>query len=206
MKCPVCIGIDLKIAERQGVENRHIMKHIVVIALISVIMALCGCSAEKAPEPLQKIPAITLSPADKEKLLAFQKEILNVESLTDKAVKLAGDELKNVIKGGGGSINLPSIIDKAKAECLLAGELLAKKKVPEALPPELKRLLNDGKTGLIAANKAYAESFVAIRSFVTDKNPMALLEYRKKSSQALELYTGATDKFKMIMTAAGGTK
>jgi hypothetical protein len=182
------------------------MKHIVLIALVSVIMALCGCSAEKTPEPPQKIPAITLSPADKEKLLAFQKDILNIDGLADKAVKLAGNELKNVIKGGNISINLPTIIDKARAECLLAGGLLAQKTVPEALPPELKRYLNDGKTGLIAANKAYAESFVAIKSFITDKNPVALLEYRKKSLQAQELYTGATDKFKMIMTAAGGTK
>jgi hypothetical protein len=182
------------------------VKYIVLIALVSGIMTLCGCSTEKTPEPSQKIPAITLSTADKEKLLAFQKDILNVENITDKAVKLAGDELKNVIKGGEVSINLPSMIDKTKAECLLAGELLAKKAVPETLPPELKTLLNDGKTGLIAANKAYAESFVAIKSFVTDKNPMALLEYRKKSSQAQELYTEATDKFKMIMTATGGTK
>lgn len=182
------------------------MKNIVLIALVSGIMTLCGCSTEKTPEPQPKIPAITLSSADKEKLLAFQKDILNVENLTDKAVKLAGDELKNVIKGGEASINLPSIIDKAKTECLLAGELLAKKAVPETLPPELKTLLNDGKTGLIAANKAYAESFVAIKSFVTDKNPMALLEYRKKSSQAQELYTGATDKFKMILAATGETK
>jgi len=182
------------------------MKHIVLIALISGCMALCACSTEKAPEPLQPIPAITLSSVDKEKLLAFQKEILNIESLTDKAVKLAVDELKTVIKGGGVSINLPSIIDKAKAECQLAGESLAKKSVPEALPPEVKNLLNNGKTGLIASYTAYAESFDAIRSFITDKNPMALLEYRKKYSQAQELFTGATENIKIIMTAAGVTQ
>ena len=182
------------------------MKHVVMIALSIGIMTLCGCSTEKADQPPQKIPAITLSPADKEKLLKFQKEILNVENLTDKAVKLAGDELKNVMKGEGASLNLPAIIDKAKAECLLAAESLAKKKVPETLPPELKRLLNEGKTGLVAANKAYVESFTAIKSFVTDKNPMALLEYRKKSAQAQELYTAATEKLKMIMTATGETK
>ncbi len=71
------------------------------------------------------------------------------------------------------------------------------------MPPEVKTLLNDGRTGLIAAYKAYAESFDAIKSFVTDKNPMALLEYRKKNTQAQELYNGAADKFKTIMTAAG---
>ncbi|MBT0663618.1 hypothetical protein KI809_04810 [Geobacter pelophilus] len=179
------------------------MKHVLLIALCSTIMALSGCTKEKAPELAQNIPAITLSAADKEKLVAFQKEILSVENLADKAVKLAGDELKNVVKGGEVSISLPAIIDKAKAECLLAGEELAKKKIPEALPPEIKILLNDGKTGLIAAYKAYAESYDAIKSFATDKNPMDLLEYRKKYAQAQELFTGASAKVKAIMTAAG---
>jgi hypothetical protein len=182
------------------------MKFIVLIVLINGIMSICGCTTEKAAEPLQKMPAVTLSSADKEKLMAFQKEILSIESVTDKAVKLAGDELMNFIKGGGASINLPSIIDKAKAECLLAGESLANKAVPEALPPEMKSLLNDGKTGLIAAYKLYAESFDAIKSFITDKNPMVLLEYRKKSSEAQELYNLAAGKFKTIMTAAGVTQ
>ena len=179
------------------------MKHTTLIILMSGIMTLCGCTTEKAPVPQQQIPPVSLSAADKEKLQAFQKEILNIENITDKAVKLAGDELMNVIKGGGASINLPSIVDKAKAECMLAGEILAKKAVPEALPPEAKTVLNDGRTGLIAAYKAYAESFDAIKSFVADKNPMALLEYRKKSSQAQELYNGAADKFKTIMMASG---
>ncbi len=179
------------------------MNHIVLIALISAIMALCGCSSEKAPAPQQQLPAIKLSAVDKEKMQAFQKEILSIENLTDKAVKMAGDELKNVIKGGVISINLPSIIVKAKAECLLAGESLAKKAVPEILPPEMKSLLNDGKIGLIAAYKAYAESFEALRSFVADKNPMALLEYRKKSAQAQELYREAADKLKNVMMSAG---
>lgn len=179
------------------------MKQVALLILISGIMALCGCTTEKTPVPQQQIPAISLSVADKEKLQVFQKEILNIENLTDKAVKLAGDELMNVIKGGGVSINLSSMVDKAKAECLLAGETLAKKSIPETLPPEVKTLLNDGRTGLIAAYKAYAESFDAIKSFVTDKNPLALLEYRKKNTQALELYNGAADKFKIIMTAAG---
>ena len=182
------------------------LKQIVLIGLISGIMAICGCTTEKSPPPQQQIPAITLTSVDKEKLQAFQKEILNVENLTDKAVKMAVDELKNVIKGGEVNVNVSSIIDKAKTECLLAGESLAKKAIPEALPPEAKNLLNDGKTGLIAAYKAYAESFDAIKSFVSDKNPMALLEYRKKNSQAQELYNGAAEKLKKVMTAAGVTQ
>jgi len=169
-------------------------------------MALCGCTAEKAPPPQQQLPAITLSPADKEKVMAFQKDLLNIENLTDKAVGFAGDELKNVIKGGTVSINLSSVIAKAKTECLLAGETLVKKAVPETLPPEIKTLLNGGKAGLVLAYKTYAESFDAIGRFVADKNPMALLEYQKKSSQAKELYGTAADKFKIVMTATGVTQ
>jgi hypothetical protein len=180
------------------------MKYVVLIALICGIIALSGCTAEKPQQPpAAQLPSFSLSPADKEKLAAFQKEILSVESITDKAVKLAGDELKNVLTGGSISGSLPSLIDKAKAECLLAGEALAKKPVPEGLPPEVKNLLNDGRGGLIAAYTAYAESYSAIKSFIADKNPLALLEYRKKSSQAQDLYNSAADKFKTIMTAAG---
>ena len=71
------------------------------------------------------------------------------------------------------------------------------------MSPEVKSILNDGKAGLIASYKAYAESFDAIKNFITDKNPMALLEYRKKHAQAEELYNGAAVKIKNIMTAAG---
>lgn len=179
------------------------MKQVVVITLIYVALTLCGCSTEKAPEPAQKIPVIALSLADKEKLLAFQKDLLNIEGIADKAVKLAGDELKKAIKGEEVSISLSSITDRAKAECLLAGETLAKKSVPDTLPPEIKKLLNDSKADLGASYKAYAESFDAIRGFITDKNPMALLEYRKKSSEARKLFTDATDTVKKVMTAAG---
>lgn len=182
------------------------MKYLILTAFIMVNIGLCGCTPEKTPETQQKLAAITLSPADREKLLAFQKELLNIENLTDKAVKVAVDELKNVIKGGETSITIATLIDKAKNECLLAGESLAKKAIPEILQPEAKTLLNESRTGLIAAYKAYADSFDAIKNFTADKNPMALLEYRKKNSQAQELYAAATEKFKRVMTAAGTAK
>lgn len=182
------------------------MKHSLLLILISGIMALYGCTNEKTPVPQQQLPVVSLSAADKEKLQAFQKEILNIENLTDKAVKLVRDELMSVIKSGGVSINLLSMADKAKTECLLAGETLAKKTIPEALPQDVKTLLNDGRAGLITAYKTYAESFDALKIFVTDKDPMALLEYRKKSTQAQELYNAAAAKFKVIMAAAGITQ
>lgn len=179
------------------------MKYIVFTALICGIMTLYSCSSEKSPEPQKHIPAITLSPTEKNKLIALQNEFLNIENLANKAVRLAGEELKNVLKGGEISVSLPSIIGKAKMECLQSGELLAKRAIPDFLPPEATILLTEGKTGMVAAYKTYAESFEAIRSFVEDKNPMALLEYRKKSTQAQEQLSVASNKLKIIMTAAG---
>ncbi len=181
------------------------MKTLIVVALVALLQVLIGCSAEKPPEP-QGIPAFVLSLADKEKLAAFQKEVLTIENFTEKALNIATEELKTVLKGGEISLNLPSIIDRAKNESLKAAEALTKKAIPEGLPPEAKRLLGESKTGFMAAYKAYAESFDAIRSFTTNKNPMALLEYRKKNAEAQEQLKGATEKLKQIMTAAGVTK
>ena len=183
------------------------MKRIALISLVICMFSICGCSTEKAPESQQQdVPQFKLSQADKEKLVKFQKEILNMESITDKAIKLAGNELKNFIKSGEPSMSMSGVLDRTKAECKRAAELLAKKTIPETLPPDVKNYLTKGRTDLIAAYGAYAESYDAIRRFVTDKNPMALLEYRKKSSQAQELYNGATEKFKMIIGAAGEKK
>jgi hypothetical protein len=58
-------------------------------------------------------------------------------------------------------------------------------------------------TGLIASYMAYGESYEAIRSYITDKSPMAILEYRKKYSEAQMLYSGAAEDIKKFMTAAG---
>ncbi|MDD2900008.1 MAG: hypothetical protein PHI31_14995 [Desulfuromonadaceae bacterium] len=179
------------------------MYHNVILVLIGGCLTLCGCTSEKHAEPQQTIPAITLSAVEKAKLQAFQKEILSIENLTDTAVKLAGDELMNFIKSGGTPVNLPAVIDAAKAECLTAGRSLATKAVPEGLPPEVKTLLGAGISGLVAAYTAYGESFGAIKSFVSDKDPMALFEYRKKNAQARELYTKASDTLTSIMKAAG---
>jgi hypothetical protein len=41
------------------------MKRILFIALAATVVALCGCSREKAPDATQKIDVITLSPVDK---------------------------------------------------------------------------------------------------------------------------------------------
>lgn len=178
------------------------MRQIFGIALTCMALALCGCSSGTAPEQPQKLPSFTLSPSEKAALDAYYKNILSAESLADKAVKLAKDEAMNVIKGGEGSITLASITDKAKNESLRAVESLAQANVPEALPAEVKNLLKDGKSDLIAAYTAHAESFEAIKSFIAEKSPMALLEYRNKSSQAQELLSRAASKLDQIMRAS----
>ena len=181
------------------------MNSVIACALAAFLLTLSGCSAEKPPEP-QKIQAFVLSLADREKLAAFQKEVLNIENLTDKAIKVSTEELITVLKRGEISLYVPSIIDRAKSESLKAGEALAKKSIPESLPPEAKKLLNESKADFIASYKAYAESFDAVKSFTTEKNPMTLLEYRKKSTEAQEQLKGGAEKLKQIMTAAGVTK
>ena len=171
--------------------------------LIMFVCALSACTPEKPAEPPQKMSSFMLSQADKDGLLVFQKNLLNTENLADKAVKVAVDEIKKVITGGEMAGSLPAIIDVTKAECFKAGEELAKSTISNKLPPELQVLLNDGKNGLIASYKAYGESFEIIKRFLADKNPMVLLEYRKKFSQAQDLYRIATDKIKQGMNAAG---
>ena len=180
------------------------MKHLVWSVLISGMNTLCGCSNEKATDaPQKELPAIVLSAVDKEKLRAFQQELPSIEGFAAKAIKLAGSELTRAISGEGFSFNVPAMVEKAKAECRLAGESLTSKALPEGLSLEMKALLNEGKVGLIASYQAYAESFDAISTFVTDMNPMALLAYRKKYSQAQELFNDASGKVQRIMTAAG---
>jgi hypothetical protein len=71
---------------------------------------------------------------------------------------------------------------------------------------QAKKLLNESKAGLIASCKAYAASFDAIRGFTTDKNPLTLLECRKKNAEAREQLKGTTEKLKQIMVTAGVTK
>lgn len=178
------------------------MRVVLGVAITCMVLALCGCSSGTAPEQPQKISSFTLSPSEKAALDAYYKNILSAESLADKAAKLAKDEAMNVIKGGEGSITLASITDKAKNESLRAVESLAQANVPEALPAEVKSLLKDGKKDLIAAYTAHAESFEAIKSFIAEKSPMALLEYRNKSSQAQELLNRATGKLDQIMKAS----
>lgn len=173
------------------------------LLLVIASLTIVACSQEKPAEVPQKLPAVTLAAAERESLLSFQKNLVNTEYIADKAVKVAVDEIKNVISGGQVTIDLPAIIDRTKGECLKAGTELAKSTIPAKLPPELQASLRDGRDGLIASYKAYGEAFDAIKSFTAEKNPMMLLEYRKKYSQAQELYGSAAQKIKMALSSCG---
>lgn len=173
------------------------------LLLVIASLTIVACSQEKPAEVPQKLPAVTLAPAERESLLSFQKNLVNTEYIADKAVKVAVDEIKNVISGGQVTIDLPAIVERTKGECLKAGTELAKNAIPAKLPPELQASLRDGRDGLIASYKAYGEAFDAIRSFTAEKNPMLLLKYRKKYSQAQELYGSAAQKIKMALSSCG---
>ncbi len=138
---------------------------------IAAIFALClagavfGCSSEKPAEVIQEV--IPLSPADKEKIAAFRKEMVSLENLADKTLKLAGGEVMNIVKGGEISLSLPELARKAGAECRQTCEALAKKAVPDTLPPEIKANLSGARDGLMAGYKTSGESFAAINTFIT---------------------------------------
>lgn len=176
---------------------------LIFVALLCGALFFWGCSNEKAPEQVQKLADFTLSPSAKEELLAFYKDMASAEGLADKAITVAGNELKNVLKGGSGSLTLASVVDRAKTECLNAGQTLATRDIPKSLPPEAQALLSTGREELIAAYAAHAAAFEAIKSFAAEKNPLTLLEYREKSAQAQQLLSSATGKIKSIMSAAG---
>ncbi len=179
------------------------MKNRCIAALFALCLAVAvfGCSSEKPAEVVRDV--IPLSPADKEKVAAFRKEMVNLENLTDKALKLAGSEIMNMVKGGEISVNLPDLAGKAGAECRQTCEALAKKAVPDTLPQEIKTNLSGAKDGLMAGYKLYGESFADINTFITEKKPLALIEYKQKSAQAKEQITAANDKLRKALATAG---
>ncbi len=180
-------------------KNRFI-RAIIVLTLFGAIF---GCSSEKPVEVPQKQRVIPLSLADKEKVAAFRNEMVSLENLSDKTLKLAGKEIMNLAKGGEFSMNLSDLAGKAGSECRQTCEALAKKAVPETLPPEIKANLSEAKDGLMAGYKAYGESFAAINSLITEKKPLALIEYKRKSSQANDLIAAANSRLEKALGLAG---
>jgi hypothetical protein len=177
---------------------------------IFVILLMIGCawqigcsSGKKSVEAQEKVTVIPMSQADKDSLSAFRKDLTELESLTDKTMKVASEEVMKIVKGGDASISVAGLAEKAKAECLQTSDLLEKKAVPDNLPPEIRNFLVEGKNGLAASYRAHGESYEAVRVFLAEGKPLALLEYRSKSAKARELSGGATEKLERAMATAG---
>jgi hypothetical protein len=175
------------------------------IALMT--MAIFGCSSEKKETPVMSTAppeqVKSLSLADKEKIMAFKKELFDIEKISKKAMTLVGDEIKLVVKGEKAAVDVASLVDKAKSESSKSLDNLLKETVPGKLPPWFTQNLAEAKKGFLDGYKAKAESFAAVKRFVDEKSPMALLEYKQKEAQASKLLQDARGKLDNVLVAAG---
>jgi hypothetical protein len=189
-------------ADTQG--EVHMPGKIFAVLIFFVYALQIGCSSEnRSVDARQNVTVIPMSQADKDRLSAFRKDLTDLESLTDKTLKVASEEVMKIVKGGDASTSVAGLAEKARAECLQTSDLLEKKAVPDNLPPEIRNFLVEGKNGLAASYKAHGESYEAVRVFLAEGKPLALLEYRTKSSRARELSGGATEKLERAMATAG---
>ena len=180
------------------------LKKIIVVMVAFGCAVQIGCSSEnRSVDVRQNVSVIPLSQADKDRISAFRKDLTNIENLTDKTLKLATEEITKIVKGGEASISVTGLAEKAKLECLQTSDLLEKKAVPENLPPEINNFLIEARNGMAASYKAHGESYEAVRIFLAESKPLALLEYRKKSTRARELSSGATGNLERAMATAG---
>ncbi len=170
-------------------------------------MSIFGCTSEKketqktTTAPPEQIRL--LSQADKEKILAFKKELFDIDILSKKAMTLVGEEIKLVVKGEKDSVDVAALIDKAKSESSKSFDNLLKEAVPEKLPPWFTQNLAEAKKGLLDGYRAKVVSFTAVKRFVEEKSPAALLEYKKKAAQANKLLQDAHAKLSFVLAAAG---
>lgn len=168
-------------------------------------LAVFGCSTEKKEaqvmEPAPPEQVRLLSQADKEKIMAYKKELFNIETVSKKAFSLVGDEIKLVVKGEKDAFDVASLVDKAKGEAGKSIDNLLNESVPEKLPPWFTQNLADVKKGFLDGYKAKAESFAAVKRFIDEKSPTALLEYKQKEAQANKLLQDARGKLTLVLTA-----
>ena len=178
-----------------------------VFFMAIMLLAIFGCSSEKkqeqvtVPAPPEQVKA--LSQEDKEKIMAFKKELFDVEKVSKKAFSLVGEEIKLVVKGDKDAFDVASLVDKAKSESRKSLDNLIKEAVPGKLPPWFNQNLTDAKKGFLDGYKAKIESFAAVKRFVDEKSPTALLEYKQKDAQADKLLQDAHKKLNIVLAAAG---
>jgi len=186
-------------------ETVMIRTKVFFMAIMTV--AIFGCSSEKketqamSTAPPEQVKS--LSQADKEKIMAFKKELFDIEKLSNKALALVGDEIKLVVKGEKDAVDVASLVDKAKSESKKSLDNLLKETVPGKLPPWFTQNLAEAKKGFLDGYKIKAESFAAVKRFVDEKSPMALLEYKQKDAQANKLLQDARGKLDNVLAAAG---
>jgi hypothetical protein len=183
------------------------VKRTQVIIAALILMALFGCSSEgkqeqvTVPAPPEQVKV--LSQADREKIITFKKEIFDIENMSKKALSLVGEEIKLVVKGEKDALDVASLLDKAKSESGKSLDNLIKEAVPGKLPPWFSQNLADVKKGFLDGYTAKMESFAAVKRFVDEKSPAALLEYRQKEAQANKLLQDARSKLDIVVAAAG---
>lgn len=177
--------------------------------LLAVVISLSvfGCSSEKkqdqvtVPAPAEQVKLLTQK--DRESIMAFKKELLDIENMSKKALTLVGDEIKLVVKGEKESVDVAALVDKAKVESGKSLDNLLKETVPGKLPPWFSQNLTEAKKSFQEGYTVKMESFAAIKRFIDEKSPTALLEYRQKEAQANELLKNARGKLALVLAAAG---
>jgi hypothetical protein len=176
-----------------------------VMAIMS--LAFFSCTSEKnetrvmTTAPPEQIKL--LSEADKEKIMTFKTELFDIESLSKKTLTLVGDQIMLVVKGEKDSVDVAALVDKAKSESRKSLDNLLKEAVPEKLPPWFNQNLTEAKKGFLNGYQAKAESFAAVKRFVDEKSPTALLEYKQKEDQANKLIQDARSRLALVLAAAG---
>ena len=177
----------------------------VFLAILS--LAIFGCPSDKTETPVTATAppeqVKLLSQADKEKIMAFNKELFDIENLSKKTLSLVGDEIKRIVKGQQDSVNVASFVEKAKSEAGKSMDNLLKEAVPGKLPPWFNQNLAEAKKGFLDGYKAKVESFAAVKRFVDEKSPAALLEYKQKEDQSNKLLQDARSKLTLVLAAAG---
>jgi hypothetical protein len=183
------------------------MTKTIVLLFCTASMLFSGCSAEQKDESLMSPPPLeqvkTLTQGDREKIAAFEKELFDIEKISKKAMTLVGNEVKQVITGEKDSVDAAALVDTAKGEAKKSLDNLVTKYVPAKLPPWFSKNLLDVKKGYSAAYTAKIESFAAIKRFIDEKSPSALLEYRQKAALADKQFQDAREKLAAVLKASG---
>ncbi len=182
------------------------MKRTAALLVMFLLLAISGCSSEKKEEQAAPVPpeqVRLLSRADREKMLAFKREMLDIENISKKAVAIVGEEIRLVARGEKDALDVSALVDRAKIESKNSLDNLAKRTIPERLPPWFSQNLAEAKKGFQEGFRAKMESFIAVKRFIDEKSPLALLEYRQKEKQANSLLQDARGKLDLVLNAAG---